>query len=110
MSMLLLVRNYTPAHEMISRGDWNVAQVARDSYDIEGKVIGTVGVGRIGYRVLQRLQGFNCKELLYFDYAELPADAAKAINARRVESLEEMVSQCDIVTIVSLFFFSFLLS
>ena len=33
--------------------------------------------------------------------AELPADAAKAINARRVESLDEMLEQCDIVTIVS---------
>jgi lactate dehydrogenase-like 2-hydroxyacid dehydrogenase len=27
-------------------------------------------------------------------------DAKKGINARRVESLEEMVSQCDVVTIV----------
>lgn len=102
MSMLLLVRNYTPAHEQIINNDWNVGAVARDSYDIEGKIIGTVGVGRIGYRVLQRLQGFNCKELLYYDYAELPADAAKAINARRVESLDEMLKQCDIVTIVSI--------
>lgn len=72
MSMLLLVRNYTPAHEQIVSGDWNVAQAARDTYDIEGKVIGTVGAGRIGFRVLQRLQGFNCKELLYYDYTALP--------------------------------------
>lgn len=101
MSMLLLVRNYTPAHEQIVRGEWSVGDVARDSYDLEGKVIGTVGVGRIGYRVLQRLQGFNCKELLYYDYAELPPDAAKAINARKVDNLEEMLAQCDVVTIVS---------
>lgn len=45
--------------------------------------------------------GFDCKELLYFDYAELPADAAKAIKARRVDTLEELVSRCDVVTIVS---------
>lgn len=36
---------------------------------------------------------------MYFDYAPLPEQAAKAINVRRVESLEEMVSQCDIVTV-----------
>jgi len=89
----------TTAHEQIVAGKWNVAAVARDSFDVEGKVIGTVGVGRIGYRVLQRLQGFDCKELLYYDYAELPAEAAKAIKARRVESLEEMLAQCDLVTI-----------
>jgi formate dehydrogenase len=99
MTILVLVRNYTPAHEQIMAGDWNVAQAARGTYDLEGKVVGTVGCGRIGYRVLQRLQGFDCKELLWFDYNDLPEAAAKAINARRVQDLEEMVKQCDVVTI-----------
>lgn len=99
MSMLLLVRNYTPAHEQIVAGDWNVAQAARDTYDIEGKVIGTVGAGRIGFRVLQRLQGFNCKELLYYDYTPLPDHAAKEVGVRRVDKLEDMLAQCDVVTI-----------
>ncbi|KAJ9110289.1 hypothetical protein QFC19_001692 [Naganishia cerealis] len=99
MSILLLVRNYTPSHEQIIAGGWDVAPMARHSFDLENKVVGTVGAGRIGYRVLQRLKPFDCKELLYFDYAPLPEHAAKAIGVRRVESLEEMVSQCDIVTV-----------
>jgi formate dehydrogenase len=60
---------------MISRGEWEVARIARDAFDLEGKVVGTVGCGRIGYRVLQRLAPFNCKELLWFDYADLPPGA-----------------------------------
>lgn len=72
MSILLLVRNYTPAHEQIVNDNWDVAQIARNAFDLEGKVVGTVGCGRIGYRVLQRLQGFDCKELLWFDYTDLP--------------------------------------
>lgn len=99
MSILLLVRNYTPAHEMIMKGDWNVAAVARDSYDLEGKVVGTLGAGRIGYRVLQRLLPFDCKELLYYDYQPLPEDAAKAVGARRVEDLKEFLGQLDILTV-----------
>lgn len=99
MSMLLLVRNYTPAHEMIMRGDWKVSDVARNTYDLEGKVIGTIGAGRIGYRVLQRLVAFDPKELLYFDYNALPEDAAKAVNARRVDKLEDFLSQCDVITV-----------
>ncbi|KAJ9098195.1 hypothetical protein QFC21_004524 [Naganishia friedmannii] len=99
MTILLLVRNYTPAHEQIISGGWDVAPIARHAFDLEGKVVGTVGAGRIGYRVLQRLMPFDCKELLYFDYAPLPEQAAKAINVRRVDSLEDMVAQCDIVTI-----------
>ena len=97
--MLALVRNFVPAHEQVARGDWDVAAVAKDSFDIEGKVVGTVGVGRIGERVLRRLVPFNCKELLYFDYQRLSPQAEKEIGARRVESLEEMLSQADIVTI-----------
>jgi len=99
MSILLLVRNFTPAHEMIESGNWQVSQVARNAFDLEGKVIGTIGAGRIGYRVLQRLVPFDPKELLYFDYATLPAEAEAAVKARRVEKLEEMVAQCDIVTV-----------
>ncbi|CCM05734.1 uncharacterized protein FIBRA_07966 [Fibroporia radiculosa] len=99
MSILLLVRNFVPAHEMIERGDWTVSDVARNAYDLEGKVVGTIGAGRIGYRVLERLLPFGTKEHLYYDYAPLPADAEKAVNARRVEDLKELVSQCDIVTV-----------
>lgn len=72
MSILLLVRNFVPAHEMIERGDWKVSDVARNAFDLEGKVVGTLGAGRIGYRVLQRVKPFGCKELLYYDYTPLP--------------------------------------
>jgi formate dehydrogenase len=84
---------------MIERGDWQVSEIARNAFDLEGKVVGTIGAGRIGYRVLQRLVPFDCAELLYYDYAPLPLAAAKAVNARRVEDLKEFVSQCDVVTV-----------
>ncbi|KZV81611.1 NAD-dependent formate dehydrogenase [Exidia glandulosa HHB12029] len=99
MSILLLVRNFVPAHEMIERGDWQVSQIARQAFDLEGKVVGTIGAGRIGYRVLERLKPFDCKELLYFDYAAVPQHAADRIGIRRVEKLEDMLAQCDVVTV-----------
>ncbi|KAJ3733506.1 NAD-dependent formate dehydrogenase [Lentinula guzmanii] len=99
MSILLLVRNFVPAHEMIERGDWHVSEIARNAFDLEGKVVGTIGAGRIGYRVLQRLGPFDCKELLYYDYAPLPAASQQAVKARRVEDIKEFVSQCDVVTV-----------
>ena len=51
----------------------DVAAIARDAYDLENKVIGTLGAGRIGYRVLQRLLPFDPKELLYCQSSSLPA-------------------------------------
>jgi len=72
MTILALVRNFVPAHEQVVSGEWNVAAVAKEEYDLEDKVVGTVAVGRIGERVLRRLKGFDCKELLYFDYQVYP--------------------------------------
>lgn len=99
MTILVLVRNFVPAHEQIARGDWNVAAVAKNEYDLEGKVVGTVAVGRIGERVLRRLKAFDCKELLYYDYQPLAPEVEKEIGCRRVDDLEEMLGQCDVVTI-----------
>ncbi|KAH8689667.1 NAD-dependent formate dehydrogenase AciA/Fdh [Talaromyces proteolyticus] len=99
MTILTLVRNFVPAHDQIRNGDWNVAAVAKNEFDLEGKVVGTVAVGRIGERVLRRLKPFDCKELLYYDYQPLKPEVEKEIGARRVDTLEELVSQCDVVTI-----------
>lgn len=45
MTILVLVRNFVPAHEQIAAGDWDVAAVAKNEYDLENKVVGTVAVG-----------------------------------------------------------------
>ena len=99
MTILNLVRNFVPAHEQIARGEWDVASVAKNEFDLEGKVVGTVAVGRIGERVLRRLKPFDCKELLYYEYQPLSPEVEKEIGCRRVENLEDMLAQCDVVTI-----------
>ncbi len=99
MTILVLVRNFVPAHEMIEAGEWDVAAAAKNEFDLEGKVVGTVAVGRIGERVLRRLKPFDCKELLYFDYQPLSPEKEAEIGCRRVDTLEEMLAQCDVVTI-----------
>lgn len=97
--ILQLVRNFVPAHEQIISGGWDVAAVAKNSFDVEGKVIATIGSGRIGQRVLKRLVPFDPKELLYYDYQALPKEVEEELHCRRVESLEELVAQADIVTV-----------
>jgi formate dehydrogenase len=111
MTMLVLVRNFIPSHQQALDGGWDIGECAKYEYDLEGKVIATVGAGRIGFRILERLVAFNPKKLLYYDYQDLPKDAVKKLNdasklfngvdniVERVENLEDMVSQADIVTI-----------
>ena len=45
------------------------------------------------------VQGFDCKELLYTDYKQLPAALEKSLNCRYVKDVAELVKECDIVTI-----------
>ncbi len=45
------------------------------------------------------MQGFDCKELLYTDYKQLPAALEKSLNCRYVKDVADLVKECDIVTI-----------
>ncbi|KIN00040.1 hypothetical protein OIDMADRAFT_42903 [Oidiodendron maius Zn] len=86
MTILVLVRNFVPAHEQIQAGDWDVTAAAKNEFDLEGKIIGTVAP-------------FDCKELLYFDYQPLKPEVKKEIDCHRVDTLEELLAQSDVVTI-----------
>ena len=45
------------------------------------------------------MQGFDCGELLYTDFKQLPPKVEGPLKARYVEDVKDMVSQCDVVTI-----------
>lgn len=97
MTILVLIRNFVPAHEQVERGDWDVAAVAKQEYDLENKVVGTLGVGRIGERVLRRLKPFNCK-LLYHDYQPLSTEKEEELGCELV-SFDDLLKRCDVLTI-----------
>ena len=110
-TILVLIRNYNGGHQQAISGEWDIAGVAKNEYDLEDKVVSTVGAGRIGYRVLERMVAFNPKKLLYYDYQDLPAEAIDRLNeasklfngrgdiVQRVHKLEDMVAESDVVTI-----------
>jgi len=99
MTILNLVRNFVPAHRQYTSGRWDVSEISQNAYDLENKVVGTVGIGRIGRRILQRLKPFDCAELLYYDYNQLDPATEKELGAKRVDSVEELVKKCDVITI-----------
>ncbi|MCD7452064.1 formate dehydrogenase (NAD+) [Datura stramonium] len=98
MRILILVRNFLPGHHQVINGEWNVAGIAHRAYDLEGKTVGTVGAGRIGRLLLQRLKPFNCN-LLYHDRLKMDSELENQIGAKFEEDLDKMLSKCDIVVI-----------
>ncbi|KAE8884468.1 Formate dehydrogenase [Phytophthora fragariae] len=98
MMILSLVRNYMPAYKQVVDGDWDIAAIANHAYDLEDKHVGTVAAGRIGLRVMRRLKPFDVK-LHYTDKVRLPADVEKELNVKWHPTVEDMVKECDVVTI-----------
>ncbi|CAA7031372.1 unnamed protein product [Microthlaspi erraticum] len=98
MRILILMRNFVPGYNQVVNGEWNVAGIAYRAYDLEGKTIGTVGAGRIGKLLLQRLKPFGCN-LLYHDRLQMEPNLEKEIGAKYVEDLNEMLPKCDVVVV-----------
>jgi formate dehydrogenase len=98
MMILALVRNYIPSYHWVVNGGWNIADCVERSYDLERMVVGTVGAGRIGTAVLQRLKPFDV-ELHYTDRHRLPAEVERELGLTFHESAAAMVPLCDVVTI-----------
>ncbi|XP_010251279.1 PREDICTED: formate dehydrogenase, mitochondrial [Nelumbo nucifera] len=98
MRILILVRNFLPGYHQVINGEWNVAGISHRAYDLEGKTVGTVGAGRIGRLLLQRLKPFNCN-LLYHDRIKMDPELENQIGAKFEEDLDAMLPKCDIIVI-----------
>ncbi len=98
MMILSLVRDYHNQHNWVLKKGWNIADAVKRSYDLEGMHVGTCGAGRIGTATLRRLKPFDV-HLHYFDRHRLPKSVEKELNLKYHDSVESMVSECDVVNI-----------
>lgn len=97
MQILTLVRNYMPAYKDVLDGGWNIGPIAARSHDLEGKVVGIVGAGRIGQRTAIRLRPFDVT-VLYYDYRRLSTVEEQVLGIR-FALLDDLIPQCDVITI-----------
>src|SRR6188768_2144547 len=98
MMILGLVRNYIPSYKTVVDGGWNIADCVSREYDVEGMQVGTVAAGRIGTAVLRRMKPFDVG-LHYTDRHRLPDEVEEELGVTYHETPEEMVGECDVVTI-----------
>lgn len=85
--------------EMVKEGRWT-RSIGVDCYgtDVNGKTIGILGMGRIGYAVAKRAYaGFGMSVLYYNDVANPMAE--QDFKARRCE-LDDLLAQSDFVCVV----------
>jgi D-3-phosphoglycerate dehydrogenase len=95
MAMLLAqARNIPQAHAALVAGRWERSRW--EGVELADKVLGIVGLGRIGKLVAQRALAFGMKVIAHDPF--VAADRAKQINVELMD-LEEVVARSDFLTL-----------
>jgi phosphoglycerate dehydrogenase-like enzyme len=82
----------------IRRGSWSRADdVFGKAFEIYRQNVGIIGASHVGRRLAELLQPFGCTVLMYDPYWS--KEKIAALGARKVETLEELFSQCRVVSL-----------
>ncbi len=91
--MFCLNRSINKAHQRTLHGNYSLNGLI--GFEMFQKVVGVVGTGSIGYEVIRILKGIGCHVLAYDVH---PNPKVEALGVKYV-SMEEMLPQCDIITL-----------
>jgi D-3-phosphoglycerate dehydrogenase len=92
--LLASARHIAPANEALKQGQWKRSKYT--GVELTEKVVGIVGLGRIGVLVAQRLSAFGVQLIAYDPYVQ-PARAAQL--GIRMVTLDELLAESDFITI-----------
>ncbi len=92
--LLAVARNIPFAHESMHKGEWKRSKYT--GVELNGKVLGIIGVGRVGGEVAKRMKAFNMTMIGYDPF--LPKEVADSLGVR-LTTLEEVITTADFMTI-----------
>ena len=92
--LMAVARNIPFAHESMHKGEWKRSKYT--GVELNGKVLGIIGVGRVGGEVAKRMKAFNMTLIGYDTF--LPKDVADSLGVR-LTTLEEVITTADFMTI-----------
>jgi D-3-phosphoglycerate dehydrogenase / 2-oxoglutarate reductase len=92
--LLAVARNVPQAAASLRSGQWK--RSAFTGVELQDKVVGILGLGRIGVLVAERLAAFGMRVIAYDPY--IPAARAVQLGVH-LTSLEELLSEADFITV-----------
>ncbi len=92
--LLATARNVAAADQTLKGGRWQRARYT--GTELHGKVVGIVGLGRIGVLVASRLAGFGVELIAYDPY--IPTARAAQLGVRLVP-LDELLRESDFISV-----------
>ena len=96
MGIIACLRGFDAHLDTVKRGRWRTPTTLLGN-DLRDATVGIVGLGAIGKEVLRKLEPFDCNVLIYSPHSG--RDVPLPSRARFVDSLEEMLPQCDAVSL-----------
>lgn len=96
MAMLLaLCRNIPAADASVKRGEWVRNKFM--GFELSGKTLGVIGLGRIGTRVTTRAKAFGMRVIAYDPY--IASTVFEKVGAEHMKTLDELLAQADVITV-----------
>lgn len=95
--ILSLYRRLFEARQSLRDGKWLQWELRPHSYDLVGKTVGIVGLGRIGRELATRLRAFGC-DVLYTDAVRISEVEELNLGVVYTE-LDDLLVQSDIVSL-----------
>ena len=96
--MIAAARRIVESQRYAVEGHWKTWEpLGHIGQDLEGRTVGVVGMGRIGYALAKRCFGGWGMKVLYYDVREND-EANRQLNARRVD-LDTLLAESDFVSV-----------
>lgn len=96
--ILAACRRIPFADAELRKGHWHVNSLRPCSFELAGKTIGYVGMGRIGRATAERLRAFDTRGLYHDPHVTLERSAARALGLEAA-SLDDLLARADVVTL-----------
>lgn len=93
--ILAMSRNVVPACNSLKAGTWDRKKYMGNQ--LNNKVLGLIGLGRIGMAVAQMAKGFNMK-ILGYDPLAAPTEAEK-LGVKVTDNLDEILRDADYISV-----------
>jgi phosphoglycerate dehydrogenase-like enzyme len=94
---LALLKKLRTLDEAVRTGSWPVWQYRSSSYELAGKTLGIVGLGRIGREVASRANAFQMS-VIYYDQRRLPVDDESSLRVS-YRPLVNLLAASDVVSL-----------
>ncbi|MEB3788901.1 MAG: NAD(P)-binding domain-containing protein [Desulfurococcales archaeon] len=100
--IMAITRRIVEADKFVRSGEWYRSGTGWHpmmllGFEITGKTLGIIGMGRIGRAVAQRAKGFRMR-IIYYDKYRLPEEMEKELGAEYVD-LETLLREADVISI-----------